>query len=274
MDIFARKNYLNSKNGIHHCYDSDVIYDNEFNLRLQILFPYSCTYQDKFPCLLYVQGSGWDVQPLYSELCNLYKIAQRGYVIALVEYRDAFKAPFPNQIIDCKTAIRFMKKHAKHYNVDENNIFLSGSSSGAHTAIMVELTRDDRMFDCNKYPDYDDEVRGIINWYAPTNMNLLKEHSQHPIFQVLKGDMDDLYFTDKVTPLNYVKPNLKPFLIFHGTNDSLVSIESSELLYEKLKKNNNEVTFIRMIDSDHGGPEFFTEEVIDIIDRFLKNNLK
>ena len=48
----------------------------------------------------------------------------------------------------------------------------------------------------------------------------------------------------------------------------------SELLYEKLKENNNDVTMYRLKGADHGDPAFWNDNVLNIIDNFLQKNMK
>ena len=52
----------------------------------------------------------------------------------------AASPPFPAQVQDCKTAVRFMRKHADIYRVDSDNIFLLGDSSGGHTVLLAGTT--------------------------------------------------------------------------------------------------------------------------------------
>ena len=90
-----------------------------------------------FPLILYVQGSAWFQQDMGNELAQLSRFARRGFVIAVLEYRPSTIAPFPAQIKDTKTALRFMKRHATTYHADPEAIMLWGDSSGGHTAVMT-----------------------------------------------------------------------------------------------------------------------------------------
>ncbi len=67
------------------------------------------------------------------------RVAQRGYAVALVQYRPSDIAAFPAQIEDTQNAIRFIRTHAEEYRVDASKIALWGDSSGGHTAIMRAL---------------------------------------------------------------------------------------------------------------------------------------
>lgn len=107
-------------------------------LHLQIITPQTRNTIDSdtlHPCLVYVQGSAWLEQNINAKLGILSRLAEKGYVIAVVEYRHSGIAPFPAQALDTRNAIRFMKIHAAEYNVDMDKVFVGGDSSGGHTAM-------------------------------------------------------------------------------------------------------------------------------------------
>lgn len=274
----AKMNYLSKKNGLHLALEANVIYDScdDYDLHLQIIYPYSCTYKDTFPCLLYVQGSGWQKQPLYTEIPNLCKIAEKGIVIAVVEYRSVDKAYFPAQIIDTKTALRFIKKNCDKYNIDPNRVFLGGNSSGGHTALMAYLTKDNPKFSTCKYEEYDEEVRGVIDWYGPTDFSLVKKEigNENVVeFSIFEENTNLDEMIKIASPLNYISDRkLVPFLVFHGTADDIVNKKHSDLLVQRLEEYSHNVTYIEMIDSLHGGPEFFDAEALEFIVSFINKN--
>ena len=87
-------------------------------LHLQIIVPRTRNTTDSdetYPCIVYVQGSAWLKQNINSKLGVLSRLAEKGYVIAVVEYRHSGIATFPAQAIDTRNAIRFMKIHADEY---------------------------------------------------------------------------------------------------------------------------------------------------------------
>ena len=55
-----------------------------------------------------VKGSSWFEQSLGLSLPPLAEFSRRGYVIAVVQYRPSPVPPFPAQIQDAKSAVRFL----------------------------------------------------------------------------------------------------------------------------------------------------------------------
>lgn len=62
-----------------------------------------------------------------------------------------------------------------------------------------------------------------------------------------------------------------PVLIFHGTKDRTVNCEGSVILYRQLRKCGKEVQLYFIQGGDHGGAEFWTDQVLDIVEAFLKD---
>ena len=58
-------------------------------------------------------------------------------------------------------------------------------------------------------------------------------------------------FLVRTSPINYLKPNLPPILLVHGTNDELVSIKQVEDYYERAKSLGNIIEFIRVEGMPH-----------------------
>ena len=98
---------------------------------------------------------------------------------------------------------------------------------------------------------------------------------------MLIGGLNVLENPDKVAPtvvMNHVpeasQRKLPPLLMFHGTKDRLVPFEQSLLLYDKMKQAGQDVTLYRVEGADHGGPAFWAQNVLDLVDEFLKEHLK
>ena len=250
-------------------------------LHLQILLPFSRNDQEMVcPGVVFVQGSAWFPQDVFAQLCRVSKLAERGYVIAVVEYRHSGIAPFPAQIMDARNAVRFMRVHAKEYHVDPENIVVAGDSSGGHTAMFAGMIHDDA--ENNLFPGVSAEVKGIVNYYG--SCSVMKDDS-NPI-QVLHCQPDspegmvmghvDLRDNIELKRKLSVECNITeetvmpPTIILHGTKDRTVNCEGSVILYRQMKKCGKDVRLYFIKGADHGGAEFWTDQVIDIVDAFIK----
>ena len=86
-------------------YAHEVVYDEAHNLHLEIFTPFQMAHPERtWPCITFIQGSAWMKQYVYQKVGMIARLAQRGYVVAIVEYRHSGIAHFPAQIIDAKNA--------------------------------------------------------------------------------------------------------------------------------------------------------------------------
>ena len=223
-------------------YIPDVKYISRdgLDLHLQIIKPERFISDgDKYPLIVFVQGSAWFKQNCYMNVPQLSRFAQKGYVTAIVEYRDSGVSSFPAQVEDAKTAIRFLRKNADEYGIDPDMVYIWGDSSGGHTALLAGLTCNDKIFDTEDYKEYSCKVNGIINYYGVTDITDEEGFPSTPNHQradspegLLLGGKDVLANLDLATPtivMNYIyeEKSIVPILIFHGTQDKTVSFRHS-----------------------------------------------
>ena len=76
-----------------------------------------------------------------------------------------------------------------------------------------------------------------------------------------------------ISPTIYINDMYKKYLMFHGTKDRTVNPKISVVVYKLLKKYNKNVKLYMLEGADHGGSEFFTERILDIIEEFIQSNI-
>lgn len=271
--------------GVSYLHDVEYAEMGETKLHLQILLPGTRNDPEMVcPCAVFVQGSAWMPQDVYAQLPRVSRLAERGYVVAIVEYRHSGIAPFPAQIMDARNAVRFLRKNAAAYHIDPEEIIISGDSSGGHTAMFAGMIHDDQQE--NLYPGITSEVKGIINYYGSTsvvaddsNPTTVNHSAPDSPEGLVMGGVDMRNRLDLKQKLS-VECNITedtvipPTLIFHGTKDRTVNCEGSVILYRQMKKCGKDVTMYLLQGADHGGPEFWTKEVLDIVDDFIQRCLQ
>jgi len=260
-------------------YIPDVVYKTvgDRELRLQMLVP--AGNNGPYPLIVYIQGSAWMAQNLYAAIPQLSDFAHRGYVVASVEYRHSGEALFPAQLEDVKSAIRFLRANAETYKIDPNRVGVWGDSSGGHLAAMVGTTQGVDRFTSSDNPDQSDAVQAVVDFYGPTDFLRMDDYPSiivhnapdSPESRLVGGPIQEN--PDKVreaNPITYITRDkvLPPFLIMHGDADMLVPFNQSVLLYDALKRANQDVTFYKVKGGGHG-VNFWTEDVLDIVKDFF-----
>lgn len=263
-------------------YKEDVTYINrgDRSLKLQIIGPIDC--KEAVPCIVYIPGSAFHEQNVKERVPQLSYLAQKGFVVAALEYRGSECAAFPAQALDAKAGVYYMREHAREYGVDPENILLMGDSSGAHTAVMAAFSYGVGEMEEEGRRDTKPIVKGVIDLYGPTNFLTMNEEPSSQDHRTPDspegceiGGKAVLENPELVRPTilaNYVQEDreLPPILMFHGTNDELVPFGQGCQLYKALKDARKDATFYQVIGAHHGGREFWTKEVLAIEENFIR----
>lgn len=238
----------------------------------------------KRPLVVFVQGSGWGPQNLYSAIPQLADLAHRGYVVASVEYRPSTQAIAPAQIQDVKSAIRYLRANAAKYGIDPRRVAIWGDSSGGHMAALVATTVGVTDFSTADYADQSDAVQAVVDFYGVSDLATMGrfpswlDHDAEGSPGSLMLGGSPLKNTDKArahSPVTYIKPEraLPPFLLLHGDEDVIVPFNQSVVLYEALRAADKEVVFYKVKGSNHGW-QFWSPRVMQIVVDFLDEKLK
>ena len=106
------------------------------------------------PAILIIHGGGWNAgsknDGVYQSLMRYY--AQKGYVVANMNYRLTGEAPLPACIEDVRCAIRWMKANAQKLGIDPQRIGTYGHSAGGHLSLMAGVAAESKAFADDKDP--------------------------------------------------------------------------------------------------------------------------
>lgn len=114
--------------------------------------------------IIIIHGGGWRSgnRALHYPLAQ--RLAKLGYVCFTPEYRLSTEALYPAGVHDIKTAIRWVRKNAGKYNVDENKIAVAGHSAGGELAAMMGATNGIDSFEGDGcYKKLSSKVNAVIN---------------------------------------------------------------------------------------------------------------
>ena len=215
-------------------YKHDVCYVNRDGIErtLQMIVPETNAKAPKiYPAILYVQGSAWRKQDNYKRLGAMADLARRGFVTAILQYRESDLATFPAPVEDAKTGVRFLRKHAEEYRIDPSQVFIMGDSSGGNTAFIAGVTADQELMDTDVYGEYSCKVNAIVDFYGvtcvqikedfPTTLNQGEPDSPEGMLIGKKNVYEYPELSNAVTCMNYVnkETEIPPVLMMHGLAD-------------------------------------------------------
>jgi acetyl esterase/lipase len=244
----------------------DLAYVPGGHLRQKLDLYLPTTGKAPFPILVWIHGGAW--QSGSKDNCPITQqaLVRNGYALASINYRLSTDAPFPAQLQDCKSAVRWLRAHARHYRLDPDRIGVSGASAGGHLAALLGTTGTTREFDLGDYLDQSSQVQAVCDFFGPSDFVAFAalpgyvEQEDSPIVNLLGGTVRQKpELARKASPVNWVRPGTAPFLILHGDNDPLVPISQSQLLFNVLKSRGVPVQFHTIHGAGHGqgfgGPE-------------------
>jgi acetyl esterase/lipase len=138
-----------------------------------------------FPLVVYIHGGGWFTgdthisRPFVDFPGVLASVAARGYVVAAIQYRLSGEAKFPAQAHDVKTAIRWLRMHAREYGIDPARAVTWGASAGGQLATLAAATCHVAALDPDpSETQVSDCVQGAIAWYAVFDFGTIAEQAR------------------------------------------------------------------------------------------------
>ncbi|MEV7420921.1 alpha/beta hydrolase [Streptomyces sp. NPDC089919] len=200
-----------------------------------------------------------------------------GLALVSVDYRHSLEAPFPAQLHDVKAAVRYVRRFAAELGIDPDRIGVMGESAGGHLAALAGLAGPDTaegaaLEGAVGVRGEASTVRAVVAWYPATDLGALLAHplpmpplpdgtSYPDPFDALLGGTAEQRpeLARAASPVTYAGPATPPpFLLVHGTADSLLPYGQSEILAEALRKAGGEVELQPVPDADHiflGAPD-------------------
>lgn len=244
-------------------------------LKLSIIYPKHVAEASPEPLIVWICGGAFRTMDRNVWLPQMMHLAEKGYVIASPDYRTINEARFPQPLEDIKAAIRYLKAHARDFAIDKDRVFVMGESAGGALASLAAVTGECEEYETGSYLDYDSKVRAGVDIYGVVDFGQGRPGSG-------TGSLDDNcrdrfvgphgQNVGKASAVNYVNDHTPPILILHGTDDALVDIDyQSKRFYEKLQEKNVKSDLIIVEGAGHGDDVFYQDEVMDLIDDFLRS---
>jgi acetyl esterase/lipase len=207
-------------------------------------------------------------------------MAERGWVCFAQNYRLAPRAPFPAQIVDVKRCLAWIKQHAEEYGGDPDFVCITGGSAGGHLAALAALTGTDPELQPG-FEAADTRVAACVPFYGV--YDFLDRHGvrgrqtmapflERWVLRCPPGQARAVW--EAASPLARIHEDAPPFLVIHGTHDSLVFVEEARLFVQALReKSKAPVVYLEVPGAQHAFDTFHSVRsaaAIQAVEGFLE----
>jgi acetyl esterase/lipase len=218
---------------------ADYCVEGGQSLAMTLFAPSAATHP--LPAILEVHGGGWEKG---SRLLDLSQsgtaddLVRAGFVVASIDYRLAPENPWPDQIIDVKCAVRYLRSHAASLGIDADRIGAMGSSAGGQLVGLLGTTGTSPQWDVGPYVDVSSRVAAVVDEFGPSDLTATDWPSYtagiiRQVFGAAPDTADPVLTT--ASPLTHASAGDPPFLIVQGTADQVVPVSQSEHFADRLR---------------------------------------
>lgn len=233
------------------------------------------------PMLLQIHGGAWVYgQKDQQALPLLYHLAARGWVCAAANYRLSPGVRFPEQLIDLKRALAWLRQHAAEYGGDPNFIAVTGGSAGGHLTALVALTANEATLQPG-FEAADTRVQAAVPFYGIYDF---LDRQQLRGGQSMQGFLEKYVMPappaqqpelwELASPVAQLRPDAPPFFVIHGSHDSLAWIEDARVFVDALRKVSQQpVAFAEIPGAQHAFDTFHSlrsAQAVNAVARFLE----
>ncbi|GKU49291.1 esterase [Mycobacterium montefiorense] len=212
------------------------------------------------PVLIFVPGGAWvHGRSMGQGTALMSRLAEQGWVCLAIDYRAAPYHRWPRHITDVKTAIAWARANVDKFGGDREFVAVAGCSAGGHLSALAGLTPDDPQFERRLPEGADSSVDAVVGIYGRYDWEdrSTRERDQFVDFLervVVKKSIGrhPEVFRD-ASPIARVHRNAPPFLVIHGSKDSVIPVEQARSFVERLRAvSHSMVGYLELPGAGHG----------------------
>ncbi len=220
--------------------DASVVYDPARGLALDIYRP-ALAESRKAPVVVFFYGGGWKTGSREQYRFVGQRLAERGILTIVADYRTYPAVTFPGFVEDGARAVAWARRHAAEHSGDPERVFVAGHSAGAQIAALIGS--DPRYLAAEQMKPSD--LAGVIGLSGPYDFVVSASY---------RGVFDTPALWPRAQAINYVDGDEPPFLLVHGTADRVVEAKDSQEMADKLQKNGVQARLLWLREAGHVAP--------------------
>ena len=246
-------------------YEEDIVYGRVHGAGLLADIAYPAKDAGvALPAIVSVHGGRWrGGHKKDASTIRVRQWARFGFFAMSIDYRLVGATPAPACYQDFQCAIRWVHAHARRYNIDPDRIYLIGQSAGGHMVSLAATLGEGPYGRTGGWKDASNEFAAVISVAANYELNTL---SWGNIWTPASGD--PIEARHLASPVNHVRPDMKPLCVIHSDNDRSVPIANALGMVKSLREKGAKHVFHRYPEAGHMG---ITREVIKRTLEFIKS---
>lgn len=212
------------------------------------------------PVLIFVPGGAWvHGSRILQGYALMSHLAEKGWVCLSIDYRVAPHHRWPAHITDVKTAIAWARANVDKFGGDRNFVAIAGTSAGGHLAALAGLTENDAEMQDELPEGSDTSVDAVIGIYGRYDWEDKSTAERARFVDFLErvvvkrkiAKHPDIF--RKASPIARVHPDAPPFLVVHGTGDTVIPVAQAQGFVEQLRAvSRSPVSYLELPGAGHG----------------------
>jgi acetyl esterase/lipase len=211
------------------------------------------------PVLLQVHGGGWTMGNKAQQALPLMNyLAARGWLCVAINYRLGPDSRFPDFLVDVKKAIAWIRDNAARFGGDPGFIAITGGSAGGHLASLAALTPNEPDLQPG-FETADTSIATAVPLYGRYDFLDSDGFSAGSgLLEFLASNVmpctheQDRALWERASPLSRVRPDAPPFLVVHGSHDSLIPVGEAVGFVRRLRAvSRNPVLYAELFGAEH-----------------------
>ncbi len=274
----------------------DVIYGRKFGLAMT-MDVFTPKENANGAGVIFCVSGGWFSAKESVNVGFVAEFLKRGYTCFAVVHGSQPKFTIPEVMEDMHRAVRYIRHHAKDYNIDPDRLGICGASAGGHLSLMMGTTGKDADPKAKDPVDKESsKVAAVGCFFPPTDfLNYGKDGAVMLGRGTLEGFKAPFDFTEfdavsrsfnlitdegkrrvigkAISPYYHVSKTSAPALVIHGDKDELVPLQQAERIIKKYQDEKVPCELVVKKGVAHGWPGL-DKDLLTIADWFDKHLAK
>ena len=212
------------------------------------------------PVMIFLPGGAWvHGSRILQGYALMSHLAELGWVCLSIDYRVAPNHAWPQHITDVKTAIAWARANVDKFGGDRDFVAIAGTSAGGHLAALAGLTPNDAEYDAPLPEGSDTSVDAVVGIYGRYDWEDRSTLERARFVDFLERVVVKRKITKrpelfrKASPTARVHADAPPFLVLHGSGDTVIPVQQARDFVEKLKGvSRSAVSYAELPGAGHG----------------------